>query len=117
MEVDVELLVDGERERLRDALQAAGEHDRRAELAEATRERERLAGGEADAGFVYATDARTVKGKVATISIRRSAQPIVRYAAAVVTASGHKAAARHFVARLLGKAAQRKLRAAGFLHR
>ena len=77
----------------------------------------KVALGEADAGFVYATDARTVKGKVATISIRRSAQPIVRYAAAVVTASGHKAAARHFVARLLGKAAQRKLRAAGFLHR
>jgi molybdate transport system substrate-binding protein len=77
----------------------------------------KVALGEADAGFVYATDARTVRGKVATISIRQSAQPSVRYAAAVVEASAHRAAARRFVARLLTKAAQRKLRAAGFLPR
>jgi molybdate transport system substrate-binding protein len=73
--------------------------------------------GEADAGFVYTTDARTVNGKVATISIRASAQPSVRYAAAVVKTSLHRAAARRFVAHLLGKVAQRKLRAAGFLAR
>ena len=35
VEVDVELLVDRERECLRDALERAGEHDRRAELADA----------------------------------------------------------------------------------
>jgi molybdate transport system substrate-binding protein len=75
----------------------------------------KVALGEADAGFVYVTDARTVKGKVATIGIRWSAQPRVTYAAAVVRASRHKAAARAFVRRLLGKAAQAKLRAAGFL--
>ncbi len=77
----------------------------------------KVALGEADAGFVYATDARTVRGKVATIAIRRSAQPSVRYAAAVVASSTHRAAARGFVARLLGRMAQRKLRAAGFLPR
>ena len=41
VEVAVELGVDRERERLRDPLQAAREHDRRAELAEPARERER----------------------------------------------------------------------------
>ncbi len=46
VEVDVELLVDRERERLRDALQRAGEHDRRAELAEPAREGERGARAE-----------------------------------------------------------------------
>lgn len=77
----------------------------------------KVALGEADAGFVYTTDARTVKGKVATIGIRWSAQPIVQYAIAVVSSSTHKAAAAKFVAGLLGKAAQRKLLAAGFLPR
>ena len=48
--VDVELLVDGERERLRDALERAREHDRRAELSEPARERERRAGAEPSSG-------------------------------------------------------------------
>jgi molybdate transport system substrate-binding protein len=77
----------------------------------------KVALGEADAGFVYTTDARTVKGKVATIGIRWSAQPIVQYAVAVVRSSAHLKAARQFVASLLTKAAQRKLLAAGFLTR
>jgi len=77
----------------------------------------KVALGEADAGFVYTTDARTVRGKVATIGIRWSAQPIVKYAVAVVRSSVHKVAARAFVQRLLGKPAQRKLLADGFLPR
>ena len=75
----------------------------------------KVALGEADAGFVYLTDARTVRGQVATIGIRWSAQPIVEYAAAVVKSSSHLSAARAFVRSLLGKAAQARLRAAGFL--
>jgi molybdate transport system substrate-binding protein len=71
--------------------------------------------GEADVGFVYATDARTVKGKVAVFAIPRQAQPKVNYAAAAVKASPHEAAARAWVKRLQGKDAQKQLRAAGFL--
>jgi molybdate transport system substrate-binding protein len=77
----------------------------------------KVALGEADAGFVYATDARTVKGKVATLGIRWSAQPVITYAVAVVKSSKHVAAARAWVKKLLGKPAQRRLRAAGFLPR
>jgi molybdate transport system substrate-binding protein len=71
----------------------------------------KVALGEADAGFVYSTDARTVGGKVRQIAMR---SPLVPYAVAVVRASKHRAAARAWVKRLLGAAAQRKLHAAGF---
>jgi molybdate transport system substrate-binding protein len=77
----------------------------------------KVALGEADAGFVYTTDARTVRGKVATIGIRWSAQPIVQYAVAVVKRSRHLAAARYYVRELVRPWAQKKLRAAGFLAR
>ncbi len=77
----------------------------------------KVALGEADAGFVYTTDARTVRGKVATIGIRWSAQPIVDYAVAVVKSSKHLTAARYYVKKLLRPWAQGKLRAAGFLAR
>jgi molybdate transport system substrate-binding protein len=71
--------------------------------------------GEADAGFVYATDAKTVKGKVSLVGIPSSAQPQVLYAAAAVKSSSHLQAAKAWVKRLVSKRAQRKLRAAGFL--
>lgn len=71
--------------------------------------------GEADAGFVYATDAKTVKGQVSLLGIPKSAQPQVLYAAAAVKSSNHLQAAKTWVRRLLSKPAQKKLRAAGFL--
>jgi molybdate transport system substrate-binding protein len=71
--------------------------------------------GEADAGFVYATDARTVAGKASVLRLPPSSQPRVEYAAAAVKSSKHLAAAKAWVRRLRGAAAQKKLRAAGFL--
>jgi molybdate transport system substrate-binding protein len=71
--------------------------------------------GEADAGFVYATDAKAVAGKVSLLGIPKSAQPQVLYAAAAVKSSNHLQAAKAWIRRLLGKPAQKKLRAAGFL--
>jgi molybdate transport system substrate-binding protein len=71
--------------------------------------------GEADAGFVYATDAKTVTGKVGVIGLPKSAQPRVLYAAAAVKSSKHLQAAKTWVQRLLTKRAQKKLRMAGFL--
>ncbi|HET7354907.1 MAG TPA: molybdate ABC transporter substrate-binding protein [Gaiellaceae bacterium] len=71
--------------------------------------------GEADAGFVYATDAKTVAGKVSLLGIPKSAEPQVLYAAAAVKSSNHLQAAKAWIQRLLSKPAQKKLRAAGFL--
>jgi molybdate transport system substrate-binding protein len=71
--------------------------------------------GEADAGFVYATDAKTVKGKVSLLGIPSSAQPQVLYAAAAVKSSSHLQTAKAWLKRLLSRRAQKKLRAAGFL--
>ena len=71
--------------------------------------------GQADAGFVYGTDARTVKGKVGVIGLPKSSQPRVLYAAAAVKSSKHLQEAKTWVRRLLTKRAQKKLRTAGFL--
>jgi molybdate transport system substrate-binding protein len=73
--------------------------------------------GEADAGFVYATDAKTAAGRVLTLQLPDDAQPTVGYAMAVVTASRNRAAAQAFVNRIVRKPAQAKLVAAGFLPR
>lgn len=73
--------------------------------------------GEADAGFVYSTDARTVRGRVTVVKLPARAQPTVRYGICVVKSSRHAAAAQAFVKALLGKAGQAKLLAAGFLRR
>jgi len=77
----------------------------------------KVALGEADAGFVYSTDARTVPHKVRAIKIPARGQPNVRYGICVVSASSNKPAAHAFVVRVLGKAGQRILRSYGFLPR
>jgi molybdate transport system substrate-binding protein len=77
----------------------------------------KVALGEADAGFVYSTDAKTVPGQVRTIKVPAWAQPKVQYGVCVVTSSTHKTDAQAYVKRLIGTAAQRKLIAAGFLPR
>lgn len=77
----------------------------------------KVALGEADAGFVYSTDARTVPRKVRTLRIPPRGRPNVEYGICVVLASDHKDAARAFVRRVLGAAGQKVLRRYGFLPR
>jgi molybdate transport system substrate-binding protein len=71
--------------------------------------------GQADAGFVFSTDALTVSGQVKVIKVPAWAQPTVTYAMAVVTRSPNKAAAQSFMRLVLSKAGQSKLHAFGFL--
>ena len=74
----------------------------------------KVVSGEADAGFVYVTDALTAGSKVRTISLPASAQAVASYPISAVAASDHAAAAREFVDFVLSPLAQRLLRQAGF---
>ena len=75
----------------------------------------KVALGQADAGFVYATDARPVRTQVSVIRIPAWAQPRIRYEIAVVSRSTHKAAARAWIRKILSPRGQTALRNAGFL--
>jgi molybdate transport system substrate-binding protein len=77
----------------------------------------KVALGEADAGFVYSTDAKTVPGKVLALKVPAWAQPKVRYGACVVSRSANKAPAQAFINKLVSKAGQRILISYGFLPR
>jgi len=70
--------------------------------------------GQADAGFVYITDADAANGKVIPIKLPAQAKPGAKDYIAVVRSAPHPAAARAFVALVLSPAGQAKLRAAGF---
>jgi molybdate transport system substrate-binding protein len=70
--------------------------------------------GQADAGFVYITDAKAANGKVAVVTLPAKAKPGAQDVIAVVKASRNQAAANAFVATVLSPAGQAKLRAAGF---
>jgi molybdate transport system substrate-binding protein len=75
----------------------------------------KVALGQADAGFVYATDAQTVPNDVKTIKLPSWAQPKVTYAMAVVSRSSNKAAAQAFIDRVLSPAGQAMMKKYGFL--
>jgi molybdate transport system substrate-binding protein len=75
----------------------------------------KVALGQADAGFVYVTDARAVSDQVTVIRIPAWAQPRVRYEIAVVSRSDRKAAAQTWIRMLLSARGQAALRNYGFL--
>jgi molybdate transport system substrate-binding protein len=74
----------------------------------------KVALGEADAGFVYATDVRPVAAKVRVIRIPAIAQPDVVYEAAIAAKPRDLEAAQAFMIRLLSPEGRRALRATGF---
>jgi len=75
----------------------------------------KVALGQADAGFVYSTDAKTVPGRVTVIRMPAWAQPKITYAMAVVAASENKADARAFIRKVLSKSGQATMIRYGFL--
>ena len=74
----------------------------------------KVAAGEADAGFVYATDAKAAAPDLRTIEIPAAAQPVVEYPIAVVVDAENPDAARAFVGAVLSKRGRAALRSAGF---
>ncbi len=74
----------------------------------------KVALAEADAGIVYATDARAAGGRVRTLRLPASAQPDVEYQVVTLTGSSQPRAARAFVARLFSQRGGRVLAAHGF---
>ena len=74
----------------------------------------KVALGEADAGFVYATDVTPVEDRVLAIELPPSAQPPIAYQVAVVTASDDEEAAREFVEKLRSRESREALARVGF---
>ena len=70
--------------------------------------------GEADAGIVYATDARAAGRRVQVVALPAGTAASTSYAAAVVTSTYRADLAREYVALLAGAQGQQALRAAGF---
>jgi molybdate transport system substrate-binding protein len=70
--------------------------------------------GQADAGFVYITDADAAKGKVAVIRLPAQAKPGAQDFIAVVKSGHNQAAAQAFVRKVLSPEGQAMLQAAGF---
>jgi molybdate transport system substrate-binding protein len=74
----------------------------------------KVALGEADAGFVYLTDAKPVSARTRSVALPGWAQPPINYEIAVVKASGSQAADRAFIKRLTSKRGRKLLAQAGF---
>ncbi len=70
--------------------------------------------GQADAGFVYVTDAKAAEGKVTVIRLPKKAKPGAKDYIAVVKSGKNQTAAKAFVQEVLSAAGQAKLKAAGF---
>jgi molybdate transport system substrate-binding protein len=70
--------------------------------------------GQADAGFVYITDAKAAAGKIAVVRLPANAKPGAEDFIAVVKSGKNQSAAKAFVAAVLSAAGQAKLQAAGF---
>ncbi len=75
----------------------------------------KVALGQADAGFVYITDAKAVSDQVNVVRIPAWAQPRVRYEIAVVSRSTNKTAAQAWINAILSARGQTALKNAGFL--
>jgi molybdate transport system substrate-binding protein len=75
----------------------------------------KVALGQADAGFVYSTDAKAVPDRVAVIKMPAWAQPKIAYAMAVVSRSANKADAQAFIKKVLSKSGQATMLKYGFL--
>lgn len=73
-----------------------------------------VASGQADAGFVYITDAKSAAGKVKVINLPAKAKPHTEDFIAVVKSGKNQAAAQAFVKKVLSARGQAMLKAAGF---
>lgn len=74
----------------------------------------KVALGEADAGFAYATDAQAVADDVEAVELPASAQVPIEYGIAVVSATENDDAAQTFVDEVLGPDGRAALETAGF---
>lgn len=74
----------------------------------------KVALGEADAGFVYATDIDAVADSVRVIELPAEAQPEIRYTLSLVKSGESRQEAAEFVRLVLGKRGRAALSAAGF---
>jgi molybdate transport system substrate-binding protein len=74
----------------------------------------KVALGEADAGFVYRTDAKPVALRTLSVALPIWAQPSIRYEIALVKSSSRPQAAKAFMQKLLSKRGRLLLKQAGF---